>query len=135
MLDQNDIDIQSLERFLEDPGARAIYGMNLFPRFFWQNNGLDRNVYLAQSYPRLALTMISALGSEQAILPLIKSPKRFPHGENVIVIGCYKTGHSQYGDFGYVDALLVAILGNEPTIYTRSPTAPLHFACPLPEPE
>jgi hypothetical protein len=132
LLEESDIDIQSLEIFLEDPNARAIYGMNLYPRFFWQNQGLERDIYLVQPYSRLAFRMIGAFGSEQVILPLLKSPPNFYHGDDVIVIGCYKISPSQYGNFGYIDALLVATLGKEPTIYTRSPAVPL--VCPLPEP-
>ncbi len=131
----NGMDARALEKFLEDPQARAIYGMNLYPRFFWQNHGLDRGAYLAQPYPRLGSMMLGALGTEQVVLSLLNSPKKFPHGENVIVIGCYTIGHSQYGDFGYIDALLVADIGNEPAIYVRSPAEPLAFKCPLPEPE
>ena len=135
LLVQSDIDIQNLEKFLEDPNARATYGMNLYPRFFWQNQGLERDIYLAQPYSRLAFRMIGAFGSEQVILPILKSPSKFSHGEDAIVIGCYKIGHSQYGSFGYIDALLVATLGKEPTIYTRSPSVLLGYTCPLLEPD
>ncbi|MEA3351183.1 MAG: hypothetical protein U9Q82_11215 [Chloroflexota bacterium] len=126
LLDQTDIDAQSLGKFLDHPDARIAYGMNLYPRFFWQNQGLHEGIYHDRSYPRLSLTMITARGSKQVTLPLMEPPLVFPHGSDVIVIGCRK----RTDRFAYIDALLIANLGTPPTIYTRAHAVPL--ACPLP---
>ncbi len=127
-LDETPFAAAHLTRFLNHPESRAVYGRNLYPRFFWRNRGLHQGIYLDQPYPRLAFTMLSASGPEYALLPLTEPPATFPHGADVIVIGCRR-------GLWYIDALLVAIFGNpdQPTIYTRNPASPSPLTCPLGE--
>ena len=131
-LDQTSFDAASLTQFLNHPDARSVYGKNLYPRFFWQNQGLHRGIYLDHPYPRLALSMITASGPESAILPLTEPPPTFPHGMDVIVIGCQNVDRR---GLWYIDALLVASLAepDQPALYTRTPAAPLPLTCPLQE--
>jgi len=125
-LDQTPFDAASLKGFLNHPDARAVYGTNLYPRFFRSNQGLHRGIYLDHSFPRLAFTMITASGPEYVLLPLAASPPTFPHGTDVIVIGCQSIDRR---GLWHIDALLVAQPGEQPAIYTRTPAAPL--TCPL----
>lgn len=128
VLDQTSFDAITLAQFLNHPDARAVYGLNLYPRFFAQNQGLHRGIYLDHPFPRLAFTMITASGPEYVLLPLDTSPQTFPHGTGVIVIGCQSVDRR---GLWYIDALLVASLGEYPSIYTRAHAASL--SCPLSE--
>ena len=128
-LDQTLFDATSLKGFLNLPDARAVYGLNLYPRFFGQNQGLHRGIYLDHPFPRLAFTMITASGPEYVLLPLAEPPPTFPHGTDVIVIGCQSIDRA---GLWYIDALLVAHLGEQPAIYTRAPAVPLSCWPPLP---
>ncbi len=128
--DQTPFDAASLKRFLNHPDARAVYGMNLYPRFFWQNQGLHRGIYLDYPFPRLAFTMITASGPDYVLLPLAEPPPISLHGTDVIVIGCQRVDRR---GLWYLDALLVANLsGEQPAVYTRIP-APVSWVCPLHE--
>ncbi len=126
-LDQTSFDAASLKEFLNHPEARAVYGLSLYPRFFGQNQGLHRGIYLDHPFPRLAFTMITAFGPEYLLLPLDTSPPSFPHGTDVIVIGCQSIDRR---GLWHIDALLVASLAEpEPhTLLTRIPAA---LTCPL----
>ena len=129
LLERTNIDSGGLEIFLDHPDARAVYGMNLYPRFYYSDQGLHSGIDSYRPYPRLAFTIITALGTEKSILPLTHPPQIFPHGSDVIVIGCQSIDH---GGQSYIDALLIASLGDQPAVYTRAPAAPL--SCPLPQP-
>jgi len=130
--DQTHFDENSLNIFLDHPNARAVFGINLYPRFFWGNQGLHRGIYLDHPYSRLAFTMIAASGLEYALLPLTEPPATFPHGAEVIVIGCQSVDRR---GLWYIDALLVVIFGDpdHPTIYTRNPVSLSPLTCPLQE--
>ena len=128
MLDQISFDAANLKEFLKHPDSRAVYGLSLYPRFFGQNQGLHRGIYLDHPFPRLAFTMITASGPEYVLLPLDTSPQTFAHGTDVIVIGCQNIDRR---GLWHIDALLVAHLGEQPAIYSRTPAVPP--SCPLAE--
>jgi len=132
LLVRTDIDVQTLDRFLEHPDARAVFGMNLYPRFFRQNQGLHRDIFIDQPYPRLAFKMITSSREEYALIPLSEPPATFPHGAHVIVIGCRNVDRA---GLWYLDALFVVIYANpdHPAIYTRNPASSSPLACPLQE--
>lgn len=131
VLDQTSFDAADLEnsltQALNHPDFRAVYGLSLYPRFFAPNQGLHRGIYLDHPFPRLAFTMITASGPEYILLPLEQTPPTFPHGTDVIVIGCQSIDRR---GLWHIDALLVAQINTAPpTIYTRTPAAPFPL-CP-----
>jgi hypothetical protein len=136
-LQQVGISAQDLKRFLKRKRAVALSGRALYPRFYNDTQGehsASRDVFTAKPYPRLAFWIIGPYqtrftnvpGIEQALLPLSASPDYFPNASDVVVIGCRHTNPR------YIDAALVVVLGQQPKVYLRQPSAPL--TCPLPEP-
>ena len=123
-----------LTRFLENPDARLLLGRSLYPRFYGIGEGehsVGKDAYAAKEFPRLSFTLIGKFGQVGVILPLDESPRYYPNGADVIMLGCR---HSDTGVlYPYTDALAVIVLdGAERTLYTREPSHPLE--CPLPEP-
>ena len=116
-----------LEQFLKDDGAVLLAGETLYPRFYQMDEGEpDQYSYLRPvAFPRLTFTVIGPRGGN-ALLPQASSPSTFPHGGDVMVLGCR-------GE--YVDVVAVIGMGDGAGggwVYRRNPPAPLE--CPLRQP-
>jgi hypothetical protein len=107
------------------PAFRVINGRVLYPRYFWENEGIPkkRYPYGVMGFPRIAFTVIGPNGGSSVILPQ-DDVINFPNASDVIVLGC------QGSD--YLDALAVVVIENQAVVYVRSPSSPLQ--CPLQQP-
>jgi len=107
------------------PDFRVINGRALYPRYFWENEGIPKNrhPYSVMGFPRIAFTMIGPSGENSVILPQDEI-FYFPNASDVIVLGC------QQGD--YIDALAVVVIEDQTVVYARQPGSPLQ--CPLQQP-
>ena len=138
MLRQTDFTAKQITAFLEQGNSRAYLGRGLYPRYYGigqgeHSGGID--AYDPAEYPRLIFTIIGRFDKKGIVLPWMpfsstnfRTP-RFPNATDVIVLGCQR---AKQKNKDVVDALLVVVLGDQPAIYTREPSAPLE--CPLPEP-
>jgi hypothetical protein len=117
-----------LTAFLQQPGAVALYGRALYPRFYPQGVGEPTRYapYGARDYPRMVFVLIGPQGTIAAMLPG-RGISALPNASDVILLGC----KSRPQGYDLVNALLV-VLPREGIGYARSPAAPL--TCPLPEP-
>jgi len=107
------------------PAFRIVNGRALYPRYFWENEGVrkDRYPYNILGFPRIAFTMIGPNGESAVILPQAEV-FYFPNASDVIVLGCQE-------DL-YIDALAVVVIKDQTVVYVRQPDAPLQ--CPLRQP-
>jgi len=82
----------NIKEFLQQPGAMAIQGRALYPRFYGRDQGETGNywpAYRIRDYERLAFTVIGNSNVRyQVLLPLEHAPAVFPNAADVIVIGC-----------------------------------------------
>ncbi|MCC6146723.1 MAG: hypothetical protein IT308_04075 [Anaerolineaceae bacterium] len=126
-LESSGLSSAQIEQFLQDENTIMLAGRALYPRFYSINEG-EPDQYSplrAMPFPRLTFTVIGPR-SGVALLPLDQSPAVFPHGGDVLVIGC--SGE-------YVDAAAAIWMGDQPgevRIYRRAPQSPLE--CPLRQP-
>lgn len=76
--------------FLSQPNAQIVEGRLLFPRFFRRNDGIFSAtpwaVYAVRDFSRLGFIALNN-DAVQVIFPA-NSPINFPHGADVIVLGC-----------------------------------------------
>ncbi len=113
-----------LQAFLQNPDAELAVGRALYPRFFQIGRGeMHFYPYTEMGFPRTGFVLIGPAGQQGVLLPG-ESPRHFPHGADVLVLGC--KGHN------YTDALVVVVLDETNAIYTRSPESEL--TCPLKQP-
>ena len=73
----------------QSPAFRVINGRALYPRYFWENEGIPKNryPYSVMEFPRIAFTMIGPDGENSVILPQ-DEVLYFPNASDVIVLGC-----------------------------------------------
>ncbi len=112
-----------LRVFIKDPNAVALIGRGLYPRFYPANKGepaAGENAFTIQEYPRLGFSLVGSQKHE-VILRTTTPPAYFPDASDVIVIGCQ--GET------VVDAALVIVLSETPSVYYREPLGLLK--CPL----
>jgi hypothetical protein len=103
--DQIDSDIlDSLESILAS-NATVIHGRALYPRFNFANVGEpgEWRSFQPRPYRRVSFYLVGPQNTG-VILPFNEVPDLFPHGSDVIVIGCYSDR--------YFDALGVIILNS-----------------------
>jgi hypothetical protein len=115
-----------LREFINDPNAVALLGRGLYPRFYPANKGepgAGENAFTIREYSRLGFSLVGNRKYE-VVLHATKSPAYFPDASDVIVIGCQ--GET------VVDAALVIVLGETPSVYYRQPLGLLK--CPLDSP-
>jgi len=121
------LQIYDLDAFLHNPDALILIGRALYPRTYHMNQGEFQDAfypYQILGFPRVAFTLIGPDGNHGIILPASDIVRDIHHASDVLVIGC-KTVE-------YVDALIVIVLGDEHTIYSRQPASALQ--CPLQQP-
>jgi hypothetical protein len=114
--------------FLDQPGAVALYGRALYPRFYQQGAGEPVRYlpFRQTNYPRTVFILIGPAGQPFVILPG-PAPKILPNASDTVVLGC----RSVQEGYDVVNALAV-ILPAQGGSYARSPAASL--TCPFPAP-
>ncbi len=115
-----------LGAFLQSPNANIFIGRVLYPRYYDMNQGetaFSFYPYTAMGFPRMAFITIGPAGERSVVLPgdVLQYPS---HTSDVLVLGCKGTK--------YVDALVVIVLDEHGTVYTRKPASALQ--CPLQQP-
>jgi hypothetical protein len=117
------IEPADIEEFLKEGSAQALVGRALYPRFYPAGEGAPSDAwasYAARDYPRLGLYLIP--GDVAVVLPRQQSPTYFPHGSDVLVMGC------QRGD--YLEAFVVVIMGDTNTVTSQTPRKTWDCAAP-----
>ncbi len=122
------IDKKDFREFVNSPNAYLNYGMGLYPRFYPANQGEPQpNLPLkGRPYPRFTLTIVAWDTFYTVLLPMEEPMAYFPHGEEVIVIGCRDTREP------FIDAYAVVVLSDPPQVFQRSGETAL--LCPLAQP-
>jgi hypothetical protein len=126
LLEQTGMKVHDLETFLQSPNANILVGRALYPRFYKMNQGDFEGVfypYHTLGFPRTAFKLIGPAGESSIVLPG-NQPADVSHTNDVLVLGCNGTN--------YLDALVVIVLDDNGTVYTREPEVPLQ--CPFQEP-
>jgi hypothetical protein len=84
-----------MDAFLAQPGAVALNGRALWPRYYAGGAGEPGGqwpAYNAQPVARLGFLLAGPLGT-QVVLPLTFAPSAFPNASDVIVYGCEQQGY------------------------------------------
>jgi 4-amino-4-deoxy-L-arabinose transferase-like glycosyltransferase len=118
------IDQGTLQRFLSEENAVALEGRAMYPRFYKAGLGIPKRSwpsFFTRDYPRLGFLLVGD-ETNAVILPLEKSPGRFPNAADVLVLGCKREDN--------IEARLVVILGDLKTTITTSP--PQSWTCTSP---
>lgn len=120
------IDREAFREFINSPNAYLNYGLGLYPRFYPANSGEPQpNLPLkGRPYPRFTLTIVAWDTFYTVLLPMEDAMPYFPHGEDVIVMGCKDTREP------FIDAYAIVVLSNPPQVYQRDSVTPL--VCPFP---
>ena len=117
-----------IEKFIETDQAVILKGEALYPSFFKADTGVLNYYWLSfqsKPYNRFVFYLLGDM-STGVILPIERSPERFPDGAEVIVIGCASN------EVGNLDAWAVLVQSVPPVLYTRQPKT--NLTCPLPPP-
>ncbi|MEW6178736.1 MAG: glycosyltransferase family 39 protein [Chloroflexota bacterium] len=119
------IDKETFKGFMKSPNAYLNYGVGLYPRFYPANGGEPQtNLPLkGRPYPRFTLTVVGWDTFYTVLLPMEESMASFPHGEDVIVMGCKDTQEP------FIDAYAVVVLSDPPQVFQRSGETSL--TCPF----
>jgi hypothetical protein len=128
LLEQAGTSREELTAFLATPNAMLTGGKAIYPRYYREGGGEpDRSTYYRPlDYKRLVFSVIGPYSvTEQGVVIPGFPPSYSIHAMDVVVIGCYNTTY--YAPF--IDAVVVFILNDEGSVYTREPESPL--ACPL----
>lgn len=117
-----------VDAFLQQPGAVALNGRALYPRYYRPGKGelYSFGPFLAAPYPRMVFSVIGPQGLAYVVLPG-KAPKAFPNASDISLLGCQSSAQG----YSLVSAVAV-ILPAQHAGYARTPASPL--TCPLPEP-
>jgi hypothetical protein len=79
--------------FLSQPGAVALAGRTLYPRYFSRNDGLASTnpspAFAPRDFPRMGFYFLTPDGVEQVILPM-KGSRPFLHAADGILLGCQR---------------------------------------------
>jgi MFS family permease len=110
------IDKDTFRGFMNSPNAYLNYGLGLYPRFYTANNGEPQpNLPLkARPYPRFTISIVAWDTFYTVLLPMEEPMAYFPHGEEVIVVGCKDTHEP------FIDAYAIVVMSDPPQIYRRS---------------
>lgn len=120
------IDRKTLNQFMNSQNAYLNYGLGLYPRFYPTNGGEPQpNLPLkSRPYPRFTLTIVAWDTFYTVLLPMEQPMSYFPHGEDVIVMGCRDAQEP------FIDAYAIVVLSDPPQVFQRYPEAEL--LCPFP---
>jgi hypothetical protein len=92
--------------------AVVLYGRALYPAYYGQGEFWgeeNRYITLVKDYDRLQFSLMGSK-STAVFIPLLNPPSYFPHGSDVVVIGC--------GTESYVKALVIRVNGQDPALVT-----------------
>lgn len=120
------VDRKTLNQFMNSENAYLNYGLGLYPRFYQTNEGEPQpNLPLkGRPYPRFTLTIVAWDTFYTVLLPMEQPMSYFPHGEEVIVIGCRDTQEP------FIDAYAILVLSDPPQVFQRY--AETELLCPFP---
>lgn len=96
-----------LQEFLRQDNARILVGRALYPRHFEAGEGFSRNGIISfrpYEFPRLGF-YLAGPQNDNIIMPLNRSPERFPHAADALVLGCARDVDSFHRT--YTEALLI----------------------------
>jgi hypothetical protein len=123
---QAGLDLEQINKFLENPGAEILIGRVLYPRSFKMGQGIVNFYFFPftiMEFPRTGFFLIGPKGQDNILLPG-SVPKYLPHATDALVLGC--RGQN------YIDAIMVMVLEKSDPVYTRWPKSEL--TCPLQQP-
>jgi len=126
LLEQTGMKLHDLETFLQRPNTNILVGRALYPRYYKMNQGDFQGVfypYHTLGFPRTAFKLIGP-GGEASIVLAGNQPAEVSHTDDVVVLGC--------NGAEYFEALVVIVLDDNSSVYTREPEVPLQ--CPFQEP-
>ena len=126
LLDQSDLDLATIERFISDPNVMVIKGRGFYPRFYNAGEGEEETAKIAYEpldFARTVFLVASSTYNERVVLRSRNVPTYFPNPSDVIVIGCPGK---------YLDAAVLIVKGDPGGVYT--PDVDLSNGCPLPAP-
>jgi hypothetical protein len=87
------VDEAQVSAFLDQPGAVALTGRVLYPRYFPRNEGLASTnpnpAFAPRDFPRMGFYFLTSEGVTQSILPM-KGSRPFPHAADGILLGCQR---------------------------------------------
>jgi hypothetical protein len=87
------VDEAQVRAFLSQPGAVALAGRTLYPRYFSRNDGLASTnpspAFAPRDFPRMGFYFLTPDGVEQVILPM-KGSRPFLHAADGILLGCQR---------------------------------------------
>jgi len=117
------LDIATIETFLKSENAEIVVGRALYPRYYKADQA-EAHFYPISftGFSRTVFTLIGPNGEAGVLLPG-DAPNYFPHGSDVIAIGCRN-------NIRYMDALIVIVLGNNGRVYSREPASE-ELQCPM----
>jgi 4-amino-4-deoxy-L-arabinose transferase-like glycosyltransferase len=90
------VDEAQVRAFLSQPGAVALTGRSLYPRYFPRNDGLASTnpnpAFAPRDFPRMGFYFLTSDGITQSILPM-KGSRPFPHAADGILLGCQRNNY------------------------------------------
>lgn len=116
------INSSTVENFLQQSNAVALFGRGLYPRFYSSGQGEpDRSwpSYKRREYDRLGFILLGP-DRQSVILRTQKPPAYFPNASDIFVFGCAQED--------YIDAYVIVFLDSSNEILMRSPLQ--KWACP-----
>ncbi len=120
------LDGSSFEVFMNSPNHYINEGKGFYPRFYPADGGEPQpNLPLkGRPYPRFTITIVGWDTFYTVLLPMEEPMPYFPHGEDVLVIGCRDSREP------FIDAYAMVVLSDPPQVYQRSVETEL--VCPFP---
>ena len=120
------IDRKALNQFMNSGNAYLNYGLGLYPRFYPTNGGEPQPdlPLKGRPYPRFTLTIVAWDTFYTVLLPMEQPMSFFPHGEDVIVMGCKDAQEP------FIDAYAIVVLSDPPQVFQRY--AETELRCPFP---
>lgn len=117
------VDESQARACLGQPGAVALTGRTLYPRYFPRNAGLASTnpspAFAPRDFPRMGFYFLTSDGVTQSILPM-KGSHPFPHAADGILLGCQRDN--------YVEVRLIVFPATGETFVSQA----LEYPCETP---
>jgi hypothetical protein len=116
---------ETVQTLIDQADRYLTIGQGMYPRFFEANqgeNGTGSPDVIPTSDNRLIFYLANT-NRDIIAIPMSEPPETFPNSSNVLVLGCQMDR--------YILAEMVVILGDSPSVLTRTPDSLLR--CPDPE--
>ncbi len=123
-LDKAGISQETIQPIVERPDSYLTLGQGMYPRFFEANQG-DNGTGSPSEVPSSDSRLIFYLANTNRdiiALPISEPPTDFPNSSDVLILGCKMDQ--------YILAEMVVILGESPTILTRTPDSMWRCSAP-----